>query len=57
MADDLRSLHGWVRGSRAVLLDYLERLPAGAYTRELPGFPWGGSMRNLHVHTADCYLY
>ncbi|MBE3590742.1 MAG: DinB family protein [Firmicutes bacterium] len=57
MVRDLMELYGWVRGSRAVLFEYLESLPPGAYTKELSGFPLGGSMRNLHVHAADCYMY
>lgn len=57
MSDDLRQLYRWVQGARATLFAYLEGLPPDAYTRELPGFPWGGSMRNLHVHIADCYVY
>lgn len=57
MSGDLRVLYRWVQGSRAVLFGYLESLPPGVYTREVPGFPLGGSMRNLHVHSADCYVY
>jgi uncharacterized damage-inducible protein DinB len=43
-----------VQRSRATVFAYCAQLPAGVYTAEFPGF--GGSMRDLHLHAADCYL-
>lgn len=57
MDQSLHDLYRWVCGSRANLFAYLDALPPGVYSHEVAGFPWGGSMRNLHVHVADCYVY
>lgn len=56
MNQDLRTLYGWVKQSRAVVFDYTERLPHRVYTQERPDFAYG-SIRNIHAHTADCYLW
>lgn len=51
-----RTIYGWVRETRELLFRYLEGLPDGVFTRERDDVPWR-SMRNLHVHVADCYRY
>lgn len=56
MNDDLRVFYGWVRRSREILFDYCASLPPEIYTQEHPDFAFG-SIRNLHVHVADCYLW
>lgn len=56
MNDDLRVFYGWVRRSREVLFGYCASLPPEIYTQERPDFAFG-SIRNLHVHVADCYLW
>ncbi|GEM83173.1 DinB family protein [Meiothermus hypogaeus] len=56
MNDDLRVFYGWVRRSREILFGYCTSLPPEIYTQERPDFAFG-SMRNLHAHVADCYLW
>lgn len=56
MNDDLRIFYGWVQRSREVLFGYCESLPLEIYTQERSDFGFG-SIRNLHVHVADCYLW
>lgn len=56
MNQDLRSLYTWVRRTREVLFDYTQHLPLEIYTLERPDFGFG-SIRNLHAHVADCYLW
>lgn len=56
MNQDLRSLYTWVRRTREVLFDYTQHLPLEVYTLERPDFGFG-SIRNLHAHVADCYLW
>ncbi len=55
MNDDLRLVYGWVRGSRERVFGWLESLPPELFTREHPNFAYG-SLRNIHVHVAGCYL-
>lgn len=55
MNQDLR-LYTWVRRTREVLFDYTQHLPLEIYTLERPDFGFG-SIRNLHAHVADCYLW
>ncbi|AWR87505.1 DinB family protein [Meiothermus taiwanensis] len=56
MNDDLRVFYGWVQRSREILFRYCESLPPEIYTQERSDFGYG-SIRNLHVHVADCYLW
>lgn len=56
MNDDLKTLYGWVRSTREILLGYTEGLPAEVYVQERPDFAFG-SIRNLHAHVAHCYLW
>ena len=56
MNDDLRVFYAWVRRSREVLLGYCASLPPEIYTQERSDFAFG-SIRNLHVHVADGYLW
>jgi uncharacterized damage-inducible protein DinB len=54
--DELRLLYGWVKRTRAVVFDYALGLPDEIYTAEHEGFGFG-SIRNLQVHVAECYLW
>ncbi|MDW8424345.1 MAG: DinB family protein [Meiothermus sp.] len=56
MNHDLRVFYGWVRRSREILFGYCASLPPEIYLREHPDFAFG-SIRNLHAHVADCYLW
>ncbi|WP_299427523.1 DinB family protein [uncultured Meiothermus sp.] len=56
MNDDLRVFYGWVRRSREVLFGYCASLPPEIYTQRRPDFGFD-SIRNLHVHVANCYLW
>jgi uncharacterized damage-inducible protein DinB len=53
---DLHTLYGWVKRSRAVVFSYTEGLPLEVYTLERPDFAYG-SIRNIHAHVAGCYLW
>ncbi|MBI5812294.1 MAG: DinB family protein [Deinococcota bacterium] len=48
--------YSWVRRTRAQVLDFCQGLPLEVYTREHPDFGFG-SLRNLHAHVAECYLW
>jgi uncharacterized damage-inducible protein DinB len=56
MNDDLKLMYGWVKRTREVLFEYTESLPKDVYTLEHPDFAYG-SIRNIHAHVADCYLW
>jgi uncharacterized damage-inducible protein DinB len=56
MNDDLKLMYDWVRRTREVLFEYTASLPADVYTLERPEFAYG-SIRNVHAHVADCYLW
>lgn len=43
-----------VKHTRELLFRYCETLNTDDYTKEIEGFGWG-SVRNLHVHIAECY--
>ncbi|GAA0606783.1 DinB family protein [Virgibacillus siamensis] len=43
-----------VKHTRELLFRFCETLDDADYTKELEGFGWG-SVRNLHVHIAECY--
>lgn len=56
MNEDLKRVYGWVRQTREILFEYTASLPANVYTLERPDFAYG-SIRNIHAHVADCYLW
>lgn len=56
MNDDLKLMYGWVKRTREVLFEYTESLPSDVYTLERADFAYG-SIRNIHAHVADCYLW
>ena len=49
----IRKFHGWTHASLTTLLDHLSTLPAGEYTKELPGFGFP-SVRQQLVHIFNC---
>ena len=56
MNDDLRLLYGWVRRTRENLFAYTQALPPETLIHEHPDVGFG-SIRNLHAHVANCYLW
>ncbi|MCU9614902.1 DinB family protein [Caldibacillus lycopersici] len=48
------SQYDWIRRTRELLFRYCETLSPTDYVKELESFA-GDSIRNLHVHVADCY--
>jgi uncharacterized damage-inducible protein DinB len=46
--------YDWIQRSREPLLAYCETLSPADYVKELETFG-GDSIRNLHVHVANCY--
>ncbi|PFA63068.1 damage-inducible protein DinB [Bacillus sp. AFS015802] len=52
--DAFVSQYEWIRRTRELLFDYCETISPADYVKELEGFG-GDSIRNLHVHVADCY--
>ncbi|HEX7004419.1 MAG TPA: DinB family protein [Trueperaceae bacterium] len=56
MNDDLKTLYGLVRRTRAGVLDWLDSLPSGVLTRERYDFAFG-SLDGIYTHIADCYLH
>lgn len=46
--------YDWIQRSREALLGYCETLSPADYVKELEIFG-GDSIRNLHVHVANCY--
>ncbi|MBA4493776.1 DinB family protein [Paenactinomyces guangxiensis] len=54
--DILIQQYDWIRRTREVLFCYCETLSPDDYVKELESFG-GGSIRNLHVHIADCYRF
>jgi len=49
-------VYDWVKRTREEVFAYCASLPAEVYVRESDEFGWG-SLRNTHVHTADCYRF
>lgn len=45
----------WIKRTREVLFRYCETLPEEDYMKEVEAFG-GDSIRNLHVHVANCYF-
>jgi uncharacterized damage-inducible protein DinB len=54
--DDLKLMYGLVKRTREVLFEYTTSLPNDVYTLERADFAYG-SIRNIHAHVADCYLW
>ncbi|WP_174615057.1 DinB family protein [Virgibacillus ihumii] len=50
----LKEQYELVKHTRELLFQFCETLDTADYTKELEGFGWG-SVRNLHVHIAECY--
>lgn len=50
----IREQYQLIRRTRESLFSYCEALPHDDYVRQLEGFG-NKSMRDLHVHIADCY--
>ena len=46
----------WIKRTRELLFRYCETLPEEDYVKEVEAFG-GDSIRNLHVHVADCYRF
>ncbi|WP_248927225.1 DinB family protein [Paenibacillus hamazuiensis] len=46
----------WIRQTREVLFHYCETLSTSDYVKDHESFG-GASMRSLHAHAADCYLF
>lgn len=57
MKDSWTAQYEFVKGSRAVLLDYCDTLLPMHFTAETTGFGRGGSIRNLLVHNGHVYRY
>ena len=56
MNPELKLQYDWTRRTREVLFTFTESLPNEIYTFERNDFAYG-SIRNIHAHVADCYLY
>ena len=56
MNPDLGTFYTLVKRTRGGVLDWLESLPEGVFTREHEDFAHG-SLRNIYVHVAVCYLH
>jgi uncharacterized damage-inducible protein DinB len=48
-------MYEWIRRTREVIFRYCESLPVAVYRQSLPAFG-PESIRDLHVHAAQCYL-
>jgi uncharacterized damage-inducible protein DinB len=55
MNQDLLTFYDLAKRTRAKVLDWLETLPPEVFTLEDETFAFG-SLRNIYVHVADCYL-
>ena len=55
MSQDLQTFYDLVKRTRSGVLDWLETLPAEEFTYEHEAFAFG-SLRNIYIHIADCYL-
>lgn len=54
--DVLKQQYELVRSTRELLFQFCEQISPEDYVKEIEGFGWG-SIRNLHVHVAECYLH
>ncbi|SFA95097.1 Uncharacterized damage-inducible protein DinB (forms a four-helix bundle) [Lentibacillus halodurans] len=50
----LKRQYDLVKSTRELLFAFCEKLDPEDYAKELDGFGWG-SIRNLHIHVAECY--
>ncbi|SDJ97474.1 DinB family protein [Sediminibacillus albus] len=50
----LKEQYEVIRYTRESLFQFMEQINGEDYVKGIEGFGWG-SMRNLHVHVADCY--
>lgn len=48
--------YNWVRETRVLLFSYCEQLKQSDYVKPIASFG-GASIRDLHVHVADCYNF
>lgn len=51
--DGIRKLHGWTHSCLSLLLDHLTTIPAGDYSKEVPGFGFP-TLRQQVVHVFNC---
>ena len=51
--DGIRQFHRWTHQSLSLLFDHLATLPAGDYTKELPGFGYA-SVQAQVIHLLGC---
>ncbi len=56
MNQDLQTFYDLTKRTRAKVLDWLATLPPEVFTLEHETFAYG-SLRNIHAHIADCYLW
>lgn len=56
MAESYQTLYQWVRATREPLFRYCEAMDPSDYRSEAPDQGWG-SIRNTHLHVADCYWF
>jgi uncharacterized damage-inducible protein DinB len=55
MNQDLKTFYGLTKRTREKVLDWLETLAPEVFALEHQSFAYG-SLRNIYVHIADCYL-
>ncbi|GEM48336.1 DinB family protein [Deinococcus cellulosilyticus] len=55
MQIDLNDFYRRVKDTRAIVLNWLDTLPEGVFTREHPDFAFG-SLCGIYSHIAKCYL-
>jgi uncharacterized damage-inducible protein DinB len=56
MNQDLQTFYDLAKRTRAKMLDWLETFPPEVFTLEHEQFAYG-SLSNIYVHIADCYLW
>lgn len=49
--------YSYTRESRKVVFDYCSGFSPGDFVKQVDHFGRGGSIRNLHVHTANIYIF
>lgn len=52
----LRTQYDLIKSSRAVVLDYVSKMPVSFYVKEIENFG-KGSIRNTQTHIANTYIY
>ena len=50
----LKEQYDLIKHTRKVLFHFCEKIEQKDYTKDVDGYGWG-SIRNLHVHIAECY--